>query len=64
MFVLIREFPFPMGVVYCPHPGGCLCGSTWRFADHPSTAAEVEETRVLVREALLEDGLSIPHWLQ
>ncbi len=64
MLVLVREHPFPMGLMYCPHPDGCTCGSTWRLAAHRSTPAEVEETRRLVREALTEDGLPIPHWLQ
>lgn len=53
-----------MGLVYCPHPDGCACGRTWRLAGHRSTPAEVEETRRLVREALSEDGVPIPHWLQ
>ena len=63
VLVMVREVPFPAGLIYCPTPG-CACGSTWRAGVGRSTAAEIDQTRMLVRESLIRDGEPVPPWLR
>jgi hypothetical protein len=62
ILALVRTEPVPMGLACCPHPR-CPCGWTWRTNIGRSTAEQIEETRRLVREALLQDGYPVPPWL-
>lgn len=55
--------PAPMGLMLCPRPG-CDCGSTWRAGTRRSTAEEIAEPRMLVREALARAGSKIPTFLR
>ncbi len=52
-----------MGLMSCPVLG-CSCGSTWRAGVRPSTREEIDETRMLVREALARAGLVVPDFLR
>lgn len=55
--------PVPMGLLFCP-VADCECAATWRAGTGQSTAAEIHETRALVRETLARMGLQIPLFLR
>lgn len=59
VIVLVRRTPRPMGLVLCETPG-CGCSATWSAQPGRSAQAQVLETRKLVREQLLRDGLPLP----
>jgi hypothetical protein len=63
VLVLVVTRPVPMGLMYCPSTR-CSCGSTWRAGPSPSTRHEIEETRRLVRDALVTDGVAVPDFLR
>jgi hypothetical protein len=63
VLVLVLTRPVPMGLMYCPSTG-CSCGSTWRAGPSLSTRPEIEETRRLVRDALVADGVPVPDFLR
>jgi hypothetical protein len=63
VLVLVLTRPVPMGLMYCPSTG-CSCGSTWRAGPNLSTRHEIEETRRLVRDALVADGVPVPYFLR
>ena len=63
VLLLVRETPAPMGLIVCPVPE-CDCGSTWRAGAGRSTAAEIAQTRALVRQTLQDDGYVVPPWLR
>ena len=63
VLVLVLTHPVPMGLMYCPSTG-CSCGSTWRAGPSLSTRHEIEETRRLVRDALVADGVPVPDFLR
>ena len=62
VMVLVVESP-PCGLMLCPELG-CDCGSTWRAGTRRSTPTEIAETRELVRDALIGDGLPLPRFLR
>jgi hypothetical protein len=63
VLVLVLTYPVPMGLMVCPSTG-CSCGSTWRAGPSLSTRHEIEETRRLVRDALVADGVPVPDFLR
>lgn len=61
VLLMVLNFPAPMGIMLCPQ---CPCSSTWRANTTASTRDQVNETRRLVTERLLQDGYPLPECLR
>jgi hypothetical protein len=61
--LLVIEEPLPAGIVLCEEPG-CTCGATWCATVGRSTREQIDETRHLVRQRLLDDGYPLLDFLR